>query len=182
MPNAKTFTGSADLDAMVARIAPAILGLLADGVPRTKATIAKTFAGRHAEDEVELTLIRLAVTGQVRETGGKYTPAVPRRDRVAASARPATRPLPDTGRLADSGAARRARMAHERVEIRPDVMFGKPVIRGTRVPVELILRKLAAGQGPDEILRQHPRLTPEDIRAAQAYAADLVAGEEVAFG
>src|SRR5690242_16445805 len=76
MPNARTFTGSADLDAMVARIAPAVLGLLADGVPRTKATIAKAFTGRHAEDEVGLTLIRLAVTGQVRETDGKYTPAV----------------------------------------------------------------------------------------------------------
>ena len=73
-------------------------------------------------------------------------------------------------------------MTHERIEIRPDVMFGKPVIRGTRVPVEIILRKLAAGQSPDEILRQHRCLTLEDIRAAQAYAADLVAGEEVAFG
>ena len=55
---------------------PDILALLVDGVPRTKAAIVKAFAGRHAEDEVELTLIRLAVTGQVRETGGKYTPAV----------------------------------------------------------------------------------------------------------
>lgn len=44
-------------------------------------------------------------------------------------------------------------MTHERIEIRPDVMFGKPVIRGTRVPVELILRKLAAGESPEEILR-----------------------------
>jgi hypothetical protein len=65
--------GSADLDAMVARIAPAILVLLADGVPRTKAAIVKAFSGRHAEDEVELTLIRLAVTERVVETGGKYT-------------------------------------------------------------------------------------------------------------
>ena len=73
-------------------------------------------------------------------------------------------------------------MTHERIEIRPDVMFGKPVIRGTRVPVELILRKLAAGESPEEILRQHPRLTPEDVRAAQGYAADLIAGEEVVFG
>jgi uncharacterized protein (DUF433 family) len=87
-------------------------------------------------------------------------------------------------RSPDDGAAvaRRAVMAQERIETRPDVMFGKPVIRGTRIPVELILRKLAAGQTPDEILRQHPRLTLEDIRAAQAYAADVVAGEEVAFG
>jgi uncharacterized protein (DUF433 family) len=73
-------------------------------------------------------------------------------------------------------------MAQERIEISPQVMFGKPVIRGTRIAVELILRKLAAGQTPEEILRQHPRLTLEDIRAAQAYAADLVAGEEIVFG
>jgi uncharacterized protein (DUF433 family) len=70
----------------------------------------------------------------------------------------------------------------QRIETRPDVMFGKPVIRGTRIPVELILRKLAAGQSPEEILRQHPRLTLEDIRAAQGYAADMIAGERVAFG
>ena len=73
-------------------------------------------------------------------------------------------------------------MTHERIEIRPDVMFGKPVIRGTRVPVELILRKLAAGGESGEILRQPQRLTPEDIRAAQGYAAGPFAGEEVVFG
>jgi uncharacterized protein (DUF433 family) len=73
-------------------------------------------------------------------------------------------------------------MAQERIEISPKVMFGKPVIRGTRITVELILRKLAAGQSSEEILRQHPRLTLADIRAAQAFAADLVAGEEVVFG
>ena len=73
-------------------------------------------------------------------------------------------------------------MLHERIEISPGVMFGKPVIRGTRIPVELILRKLAAGQNPDEILRQHPRLAPEDILATQAYAADVVAGEDIILG
>jgi uncharacterized protein (DUF433 family) len=56
------------------------------------------------------------------------------------------------------------------------------VIRGTRTSVELVLRKLAAGHGPEEILRRHPRLTLEDVRTAQTYAADFVAGEEVAFG
>ena len=71
MPRA--FTGSDDLNAMVARVAPAILGLLADGVPRPKAAIVKALAGRHAEDDVGLALIRLAVTERVRETGGKYT-------------------------------------------------------------------------------------------------------------
>ena len=73
-------------------------------------------------------------------------------------------------------------MTQQRIEISPEVMFGKPVIRGTRITVELILRKLAAGQSPEEILRQHPRLTLAGIRAAQAFAADLVAGEEVVFG
>jgi uncharacterized protein (DUF433 family) len=49
----------------------------------------------------------------------------------------------------------------------PEIMGGKPVIRGTRVPVEMILRKLGAGMTPQAIVADHPRLTPEDIRAAQ---------------
>jgi uncharacterized protein (DUF433 family) len=49
----------------------------------------------------------------------------------------------------------------------PEIMGGKPVIRGTRVPVEMILRKLRAGMTPAAIMADHPRLTPEDIRAAQ---------------
>ena len=65
--------GSAAINAMVARIAPAILELLADGVPRSKAAIVEALAGRHARDDVVHALIRLAVTGQVAETGGKYT-------------------------------------------------------------------------------------------------------------
>jgi hypothetical protein len=65
--------GSAAINAMVARIAPAILELLADGVPRSKAAIVEALAGRHARDDVVHALIRLAVTGQVVETGGKYT-------------------------------------------------------------------------------------------------------------
>jgi len=60
-------------------------------------------------------------------------------------------------------------MAHERIDINPDIMGGKPVIRGTRVPVELILRKLGAGMAPDAILADHPRLTLDDVRAAQAF-------------
>ena len=73
MPNAKTFTGSAEIDAMVERIAPAILGLLADGVPRPKPAIVEALAGRHDRRDVAHALIRLAVTGQVEETGGRYT-------------------------------------------------------------------------------------------------------------
>ena len=58
---------------MIERVAPDILGLLADGVPRRKPAIVAALAGRYADDEVELTLIRLAVTERVRETAGKCT-------------------------------------------------------------------------------------------------------------
>ena len=54
---------------------------------------------------------------------------------------------------------------HERIEINPDIMFGKPVIRGTRITVELILRKLAGGMTPEEIIKDHPHLKIEDILA-----------------
>jgi uncharacterized protein (DUF433 family) len=66
-------------------------------------------------------------------------------------------------------------MPHERIEITPDIMAGKPVVRGTRVPVELVLRKLGAGMSPEAILVDHPRLAQEDIHAAQAFAADYIA-------
>ena len=65
--------GSDAINTMVARVAPAILGLLSDGVPRSKAAIVKALAGRHYRQDVLHTLIRLSVTGQVSEAGGKYT-------------------------------------------------------------------------------------------------------------
>jgi uncharacterized protein (DUF433 family) len=68
-------------------------------------------------------------------------------------------------------------MPNERIEINPDIMAGKPVIRGTRVPVELVLRKLGAGMTPEAILVDHPRLSIDDIHAAQAFAADYLADE-----
>jgi uncharacterized protein (DUF433 family) len=73
-------------------------------------------------------------------------------------------------------------MSHERIEMNPDIMGGKPVIRGTRVPVELILRKLGAGMSVDAILVDHPRLTTQDIQAAQAFAADYLADEDLIYG
>jgi uncharacterized protein (DUF433 family) len=66
----------------------------------------------------------------------------------------------------------------DRIEINPKVMLGKPVIRGTRIPVELILRKLSEGATERELLNAYPRLTHEDIKAAIGYAADTVAHEE----
>jgi len=70
-------------------------------------------------------------------------------------------------------------MKTTRIEINPQVMMGKPIIRGTRITVELILRKLAEGETEAELLEDYPHLTPEDIRAAIAYGAASVAHEEV---
>ena len=71
MPTA--LTGTAELNAMIERVAPDILELLADGVPRTKAAVVEALAGRHDKQDVVHALIRLSVTEQVEETGGKYT-------------------------------------------------------------------------------------------------------------
>ena len=67
----------------------------------------------------------------------------------------------------------------ERICIDPKVMVGKPVIRGTRIPVELVVRMLAQGMSEAEILREYPRLEPDDIRAALAYAAETLSNENV---
>ncbi|HEY0080146.1 MAG TPA: DUF433 domain-containing protein [Pyrinomonadaceae bacterium] len=56
----------------------------------------------------------------------------------------------------------------------PDVMMGKPVVVGTRITVELILEKLAAGETVEQLLESHPRLTREAVSAALAYAAQAV--------
>ncbi len=63
-------------------------------------------------------------------------------------------------------------MEHDRISRDPAVMMGKPVIRGTRITVELLLRECASGQGIAEILRNYPHITEADIRAALAFAAD----------
>jgi hypothetical protein len=68
--------GSAAFDAMVARTAPAVLELLADGVPRSRTAIAEALAERHHRTDISHTLIRLVVAGTVIETGGKHTRAV----------------------------------------------------------------------------------------------------------
>ena len=65
--------GSAEIAAAVARTAPAVLDLLADGVPRRRAAIVTALAGRHSKDDIMRTLMRLAVTGRVDETNGRYT-------------------------------------------------------------------------------------------------------------
>jgi len=66
----------------------------------------------------------------------------------------------------------------ERVALNPKVMVGKPVIRGTRIPVDLIVKMLAQGIAEGEILQEYPRLKPEDIKAALAYASVMLNNEE----
>ena len=61
----------------------------------------------------------------------------------------------------------------------PKIMMGKPTVAGTRITVELILEKLAAGETVDQILSEHPRLTPEGIRAAMAFAAEALRADVV---
>lgn len=62
----------------------------------------------------------------------------------------------------------------DRIEINSQIMMGKPVIKGTRIPVEIILRKLADKISVEEILRDYPRLKEEDIKAAVLYAAEML--------
>lgn len=68
----------------------------------------------------------------------------------------------------------------ERITVNPDVMVGKPTIRGLRITVEQILKSLAGGVSTKEILEDYPELEPEDIQAALMYATELV-GEERIF-
>ena len=76
MPATKRWS-SADFNAIIARITPDVLTLLGDGVPRTRATIVAALADRHPKADVRRTLMRLAVTEQVAETGGRYTMPTP---------------------------------------------------------------------------------------------------------
>ena len=68
---------------------------------------------------------------------------------------------------------------HPRISVKPEVMGGKPCIKGTRIPVDLILRYLGNGRSVEDILEAFPGLTVEDVRAAAAFAADVVADEAV---
>ena len=70
-------------------------------------------------------------------------------------------------------------MAVDRIELNPEVMMGKPVIRGTRITVELILRKLGEGMDEANLLDAYPSLKREDIRAAMEYAAAVIAHDEI---
>ncbi len=71
---------------------------------------------------------------------------------------------------------------YDRIEMNPNIMFGKPVIKNTRITVEQIMRKLGGGMSTEEIIGDHPHLKREDILAAHEFAVDYLADEEIAFG
>jgi uncharacterized protein (DUF433 family) len=68
----------------------------------------------------------------------------------------------------------------ERIKVDPDIMMGKPCVRDTRIPVYLLLQKMAAGESPDALLEAYPQLSRADLQAVWEYAARSAA-EEVVF-
>jgi uncharacterized protein (DUF433 family) len=68
---------------------------------------------------------------------------------------------------------------HPYIEVNPKIMMGKPIIKGTRITVELILEALAAGESIDNLLASWPRLTKEAVQDALAFAADSLKGEKI---
>jgi hypothetical protein len=112
MPASKRWS-SADLDAMIERVAPDVLTLLADGVARSEAAIIAALVSRHAKDDVTLTVMRLNVVGRLDLQGGRYTlPAVvvlPASIRPPPSPSGMILPMPAAMRRDDGGAARPAR-------------------------------------------------------------------------
>ena len=70
-------------------------------------------------------------------------------------------------------------MREQRIVSDPNVMMGKPVIAGTRITVEIILEKLAAGETIEQILDAHPRLTREAIHAALAFATEALRADVI---
>ncbi len=70
-------------------------------------------------------------------------------------------------------------MSENLIQSHPSIMMGKPVVAGTRVTVELILEKLAAGETVEQILEAHPRVTREAIQAALAFAAQALRADVI---
>jgi uncharacterized protein (DUF433 family) len=67
----------------------------------------------------------------------------------------------------------------ERITVDPNLMLGKPVIKGTRITVELILKKLSEDMPFEDLLKAYPHLTKDDILAALSYSADVISQEEL---
>jgi uncharacterized protein (DUF433 family) len=71
------------------------------------------------------------------------------------------------------------RNVQERIVIDPQIMLGKPTIKGTRITVELILKTLSEGASAEDVTDMYPQLQKEDINAALSYAQSLIAHEEI---
>ena len=67
----------------------------------------------------------------------------------------------------------------QRIEVNPQILVGKPVIKGTRISVELVIDLLARGYNAEQIVQQYDHLTAEDIQACLAYASDVLSSEKV---
>ncbi|MBI2649148.1 MAG: DUF433 domain-containing protein [Thaumarchaeota archaeon] len=67
----------------------------------------------------------------------------------------------------------------KRIVVDPKIMVGKPVIKGTRIPVDAIIHRIALGEEINDILKEYPNITRQDIKAALQYAESLVRGEDI---
>lgn len=67
----------------------------------------------------------------------------------------------------------------DRITVDPEIMVGKPVVKGTRIPVALVLKRLAQDLSLESLFQAYPRLTPDDVKACLAYAEALLSGEEI---
>jgi len=67
----------------------------------------------------------------------------------------------------------------DRIELNPQVLCGKPVVKGTRISVEHVIKLLADGWSEADVLRSYPHLTAQDVKACLAYAGDMLANEHV---
>jgi len=112
------------------------------------------------------------VAGQWIGCAAAKLPHIEQVDAVGNVGVPGTRMAQSTNGTGDG-------MITDRIEMNPLVMLGKPVIRGTRIPVDLLLRKLSEGASMADLLEAYPRLTQQDLHAAMRYAADTVAHEEL---
>lgn len=67
----------------------------------------------------------------------------------------------------------------EKIFISPDIMLGKPVIKGTRITVELIIKKMSEGMEINDIIQEFPQVTRDDVMACLAYSADVISRDEI---
>jgi uncharacterized protein (DUF433 family) len=68
---------------------------------------------------------------------------------------------------------------HDRIVVDPEILVGKPIIKGTRLAVAFLVSLIAEGWTPEEVLRNYPQLTAEDISAALQYAVEVLDGQQV---